>query len=201
MSAVNVILSGKPYAMDIGRFNDKYFVYVAAFGAFTDVSYKTPQKNKNMIGNLSYYLEGIKKISDLKERYVKVEYEGGVIQDKVIVGLVTNSLYIGGFKNVNTEKTCLNDGLFEVLLIKAPKNIYDLQNIISALLGSKINPHYMHYIQTSKLTITTAENMDWTLDGEYGGTYKRVEIENCSRAVNILCNETAGIKMIKDSKA
>lgn len=199
MSAANVILTGKPYAMDVGRFNDKYFVYVAAFGAFTDVPYKTPQKNKNLIGTLSYYLEGIKKISELKERVVKVQYDGGVIEDKVIVGLVTNSLYIGGFKNVNTEKTCLNDGLLEVLLIKAPKNIYDLQTIISSLLSSKINSHYMHYIQTSRLSITS-ESMEWTLDGEYGGTYKYVEIENCNKAINILCSEAAGIKSIKTSK-
>jgi YegS/Rv2252/BmrU family lipid kinase len=191
MSAVGNILTGKPFAMDIGKFNDKYFVYVAAFGAFTDIPYTTSQKNKNMIGNLSYYLEGIKKLSELKERHVRIQYEDQVIEDKFIVGLVTNSLYIGGFKNMNNEKTSLNDGLLEMLLIKMPKNIYDLQTIIGSLLSSKINPNFMYYIQTNKLSITS-ENMEWTLDGEYGGAHRNVVIENCNKAINIVCNPVRG---------
>lgn len=190
MSAVNIILTGKPYAMDIGKFNDKYFVYVAAFGAFTDVPYMTSQKNKNLIGTLSYYLEGIKRLSELKEKHIKVQYGDKVIEDKIIVGLITNSLYIGGFKNVNNEKTSLNDGLLEMLLIKAPKNIYDLQTIIGSLLSNKINPNFMYYVQTPKLTISS-EIMEWTLDGEYGGSYKYVEIENCNKAISIFCNTPA----------
>ncbi len=185
MGAVDNILTGKPYSMDIGRFNDRYFIYVAAFGAFTDVSYTTSQKNKNMIGHLSYYLEGIKKLSELKEKHVRVEYEDKVIEDKFLVGLITNSLYIGGFKNVNYEKTSLNDGLLEALFIKMPKNIYDLQMIVTALLNYRIEPHFMYYIQTPKLTITS-ESMEWTLDGEYGGAHANVVIENSNKAINVI---------------
>lgn len=187
MSAIKTILTGKPYALDVGRFNSKYFIYVAAFGAFTDIAYTTSQKKKNLIGNLSYYLEGIKKISELKARHAKVQYGNTVIEDYFIVGLITNSLYIGGFKNVYAEKTRLNDGLFEVLLIKMPKNLHELQAIINALLNYKVNSNYMYYFQTSGLSISS-ENLEWTLDGEYGGSYSRVEIENCNKAVNIMCN-------------
>ncbi|HHV12921.1 MAG TPA: YegS/Rv2252/BmrU family lipid kinase [Clostridiales bacterium] len=185
MAAVDNIVGGKPYAMDIGKFNDQYFIYVAAFGAFTNIAYTTSQKNKNAIGHLSYYLEGIKQLSDLKERQVKLEYDGNVLEDKFIVGLVTNSLYIGGFKNPSYERTSLNDGLLEVLLVKMPKNIYDLQLIVTALLSYKINPTYMYYIQAKKLTITS-DQMEWTLDGEYGGSHSRVEIENCNKAIHII---------------
>lgn len=187
MSAVNNILTGKPYAMDIGKFNDRFFIYVAAFGAFTDIPYTTSQKNKNAIGNLSYYLEGIKKLSELKEKHVKIKYDDKVLEDKFLVGLVTNSLYIGGFKNVNYEKTSLNDGLLEALLIKMPKNIYDLQLIVSALLSYKIVPNFMYYIQTSKLEIIS-ESMEWTLDGEYGGAHTNVIIENTNKAIQIISN-------------
>ncbi len=187
MAAVDNIVSGKPYSMDIGKFNDRYFIYVAAFGAFTDIPYTTSQKNKNAIGHLSYYLEGIKKLSDLKERQVKLEYDGNVLEDKFIVGLVTNSLYIGGFKNPSYDKTSLNDGLLEVLLVKMPKNIYDLQLIVTSLLSYKINPTYMYYIQAKKLTITS-DQMEWTLDGEYGGSHSFVEIENCNKAIHIISN-------------
>ena len=187
MNAVDNVLTGTPYSMDIGKMNERYFVYVAAFGSFTDIPYTTSQKNKNVIGNLSYYLEGIKKLSDLKEKHVRLEYDGNVIEDKFFVGLVTNSLYIGGFKNVNYEKTSLNDGLLEVLLIKMPKNIYDLQMIVTALLNYKINSSHMYYIQAKKLTFTS-ESMEWTLDGEYGGKHTNVVIENCNKAINILSN-------------
>ncbi len=184
--SVRNILTGKPKPIDIGKFNDKYFIYVAAFGAFTDVPYTTSQKNKNIIGILSYYLEGIKKLSDLKAKHVKVEYDDNVIEDDFIIGFVTNSLYIAGFKNVNSEKTSLNDGIFEMLLIKMPKNIFDLEAIISALINVKINENYMYYVQASRLSITS-DLMEWTLDGEFGGLYDKVDINNCNNAIEIIC--------------
>jgi len=187
MNAVNNILTGKPYAMDIGKFNDKYFIYVAAFGAFTDISYTTSQKNKNLIGNLSYYLEGIKKISDLKPRYVKVQYDDKVIEENFLIGLVTNSLYIGGFKNLNYDKTSLNDGILEILLIKMPKNIFDLEAIVTSLINYKINENHMYYIQTPKAVISS-DKMEWTLDGEFGGVYENVVIENYNKAIEIINN-------------
>ncbi len=187
MNAVRNVLVGKPYSMDIGSFNDKYFIYVAAFGAFTDISYTTSQKNKNVIGNLAYYLEGIKKLSELKPKYVKVEYEDKVIEEEFLIGLVTNSLYIGGFKNLNYDKTSLNDGLLEVLLVKMPKNILDLEMVVSSLINYKINENLMYYIQTPSLTITS-EKMDWTLDGEFGGSYEKASITNCNKAIKIISN-------------
>ena len=186
-NAVLNILTGVPKSLDVGKFNDKYFMYVAAFGALTDVPYTTSQKNKNMIGTLSYYLEGIRKLSELKAKHVKISYDDHVIEDDIIIGFVTNSLYIAGFKNVNYNKTSLNDGMFEMLLIKMPKNIFDLEAIVSALINSKINDTYMYYIQASKITVNS-EVLEWTLDGEYGGAYDRVEIENCNNAIEIICH-------------
>ncbi|MGF7144167.1 YegS/Rv2252/BmrU family lipid kinase [Anaerotaenia torta] len=185
MNAVNDVMTGRPYSMDIGCFNGKYFIYVAAFGAFTDISYTTPQKNKNIIGNLAYYLEGIRKLSELKPRLIRVEYGDQVIEEEFLIGLVTNSLYIGGFKNPSYDKTSLNDGLMEVLLIKMPKNIFELEMIVSSLINYRINESLMYYIQAPSLTITS-EKMEWTLDGEFGGSHERVEISNCSRAIKII---------------
>lgn len=187
MNAVHNVLTGRLYSMDIGRFNDKYFIYVAAFGAFTDISYTTSQKNKNIIGNLAYYLEGIKKLSDLKPRLVRVQCGERVIEEEFLIGLVTNSLYIGGFKNLNYDKTSLNDGLMELLLVKMPKNIFDLEAIVTSLINYKINESLMYYIQAPSITITS-DIMEWTLDGEFGGSYDRVEISNCNKAIKIISN-------------
>ncbi len=188
-NAVQNIVTGSPKLLDVGKFNDKYFIYVAAFGAFTDVPYTTSQKNKNVIGILSYYLEGIKKISELKAKHVKVLYDNKVIEDDFILGFVTNSLYIAGFKNINYRKTSLNDGIFEMLLVKMPKNIFDLEAIISSLLNNKINENHLYYIQAAKLTVIS-DSMEWTVDGEFGGVYEKVEIENCNNAIEIICKPT-----------
>ncbi|MDF2842303.1 MAG: uncharacterized protein K0R00_729 [Herbinix sp.] len=185
-NAVQNIMTGSPKLLDVGKFNDKYFIYVAAFGAFTDVPYTTSQKNKNVIGILSYYLEGIKKISELKAKHVKVLYDNKVIEDDFILGFVTNSLYIAGFKNINYRKTSLNDGIFEMLLVKMPKNIFDLEAIISSLINNKINENHLYYIQAAKITVIS-DSMEWTVDGEFGGVYEKVEIENCNNAIEIIC--------------
>ena len=188
-NAVQNIMTGSPKLLDVGKFNDKYFIYVAAFGAFTDVPYTTSQKNKNVIGILSYYLEGIKKISELKAKHVKVLYDNKVIEDDFILGFVTNSLYIAGFKNINYRKTSLNDGIFEMLLVKMPKNIFDLEAIISSLINNKINENHLYYIQAAKITVIS-DSMEWTVDGEFGGVYEKVEIENCNNAIEIICKPT-----------
>lgn len=188
-NAVQNIVTGSPKLLDVGKFNDKYFIYVAAFGAFTDVPYTTSQKNKNVIGILSYYLEGIKKISELKAKHVKVLYDDKVIEDDFILGFVTNSLYIAGFKNINYKKTSLNDGIFEMLLVKMPKNIFDLEAIISSLLNNKINENHLYYVQAAKITVIS-DSMEWTVDGEFGGVYEKVEIENCNNAIEIICKPT-----------
>ena len=191
MNAVKGVITGKPYSMDIGMLNDRYFIYVAAFGAFTDISYTTSQVHKNIIGNLAYYLEGIKKLSELKPKHIKVQYDDKEIEDDFLVGLITNSLYIGGFKNVNHDKTSLNDGLLELLLVKMPKNIIELEMIVSSLINYRMNESLMYYIQTSKLTIMS-EKMEWTLDGEFGGVYDQVDIVNCHKAIQIITEHSQG---------
>jgi len=185
--AVKTIMTGSPFNLDIGHLNDRYFSYVAAFGAFTDISYATSRNNKNMIGILAYFLQGIKQISDLKTKHVKVEYDDTVIEEEFLVGIVSNSLYIGGFKNVEREKIGLNDGELEVLLIKMPKNLIETQTILGALIYGNIDSDYMYYFQTSKLKMTS-EAMEWTLDGEFGGVHSIVNISICDRPLQIICN-------------
>ena len=194
MKAAKAVLTGKPYLMDIGKLNGKYFIYVAAFGAFTNISYTTSQKQKNAIGNLAYYLEGIKQLSELRPRHIRVEYGDKVIAEDFLVGLVSNSLYIAGFKNFNSNLISLNDGLLEMLLIKMPKNPVELQQIINSLINYKINKNLMYYIQTPQVTISSPEKLEWTLDGEFGGIYDRVEIENYNKAIRIISNAFKGDK-------
>lgn len=186
INAANVVMEGQPYPCDIGAFNNDYFVYVAAFGIFTDVAYQTKQGVKNVLGHLAYILEGMKRLNKIRSFHLKVEYDDQVIIGDFIFGMITNSTSIGGFKNVTDSHVLLNDGLFEVTLIKNPKNPIELQEIISALLIQESNTEYMYAFKTKKLVIVGKEKMSWTLDGEYGGDHEKVVIENMKEVTTII---------------
>ena len=185
-NAAKLICEGRPKAYDIGKFNDSYFVYVAAFGAFTDVSYATPQEKKNILGHFAYLIEGLKSLSSIKSYKVKITSKEFEIEDNFIYGMVTNTYSVGGLYKLNKKEVKLDDGYFEILLIKEPKDIIDLNNITSFLLGTSKESHLVYSFKTQKISFKTYEDMPWTLDGEYGGNPNIVSIENLNKAINII---------------
>lgn len=172
-------LTGDIKQIDIGQFNDRYFLYVAAFGIFSSVAYSTSQKAKNLLGHTAYILEGIRQLSELKSYHMVIEWDDGVIDGSFILGLVTNTLSVGGIKYIMPNDVALDDGKFEVILIKMPKSIVDLHGIITSLLGEKMDDNVnIIYCKTKKVKVISDEEIAWTLDGEYGGLQKEVDIVN-----------------------
>ena len=180
-----MIMEEELYHCDIGRFNQKTFAYVAAFGLFTDVSYETDQDLKNVLGHVAYVLEGVKRLFDIKSYHMKVSSEEVQVEDDFIVGMITNSRSVGGFKNLTGKNVDMNDGFFEVTLIVHPKNPLQLQEIMTALVMAEDNTDMIYSFKTRKLTIETDEEVPWTLDGEFGGNHSYVEIENRHKALNL----------------
>ena len=182
-------VKGAPRWIDIGRFNaSRYFLYVAAFGLFTKVSYTTSQKAKNLLGHAAYILEGIKSIGDLKSYHMTAEIEEETIEGDFILGMVTNSLSIGGFKNILPSDTSLDDGLFEVVFVKVPKSLAALNEIGLSLLSDKPEDNqHIFYKKTSKLILRSEEKIAWALDGEFGGEENVVRIENRKKLLSIIC--------------
>ena len=185
-----MIIEEELYHCDIGRFNQQTFAYVAAFGLFTDVSYETDQDLKNVLGHVAYVLEGVKRLFDIKSYHMKVTSDEIEIEDDFIVGMVTNSRSVGGFKNLTGKNVDMNDGLFEVTLIVNPKNPLELQEIITALVMAEDNTDLVHSFKTKKLLIEAEEEVPWTLDGEFGGDHRSVEIENRHKALNLYLKST-----------
>ena len=177
-----MIMAEELYHCDIGRFNQKTFAYVAAFGLFTDVSYETDQDLKNVLGHVAYVLEGVKRLFDIKSYHMKVSSEEVQVEDDFIVGMITNSRSVGGFKNLTGKNVDMNDGFFEVTLIVHPKNPLQLQEIMTALVMAEDNTDMIYSFKTRQLTIETDEEVPWTLDGEFGGNHSYVEIE---KALNL----------------
>lgn len=189
LAAADNAVKGVPFPCDIGKFNDSVFVYIAAFGIFTDVSYETDQAVKNVLGHMAYILEGAKRIFNIPSYKIKVEHDREVIEDEFIFGMVTNSRSVGGFSNMVGKNIVFDDGLFEVTLIKTPKNPIALQEIIAALLIEQVDTKHMYTFKTKKITFDSVEEIPWTLDGEFGGEQDYVEIENVQKAMEIMVPE------------
>ena len=187
MDAARNVLEGQPFPIDVGKFcKDRYFVYIAAFGAFTEISYQTSQDKKNLLGHQAYMLEGVKGLGALKSHRMKVEWDGNVLEEEFIFGMVTNTISVGGFKGLVTQSVALNDGEFEVLLIRNPRTPRDLSNIISYMFLKEEPNDYVFKFRAGHICITSEEPVDWVLDGEFGGSRLEVEVENLKERIQIL---------------
>ena len=184
--SANIAAKGDLFPCDIGKFQDDYFVYVAAFGIFTETSYATPQRLKNALGHAAYILEGIKQVNNVPSYHLKIEYDDGIIEDDFIYGMITNSLSVGGFTGIINGEVGLSDGVFEGCFVKTPNNPIELNDILAFLTGLKKSSAHVYNFQSSQFKISCDEELPWTLDGEYGGTHQEVEINNCHEAIDIL---------------
>ncbi|WP_099204499.1 diacylglycerol/lipid kinase family protein [Scatolibacter rhodanostii] len=177
--AINVTLDGNIRKHDIGSFNEnQYFSYIASFGAFTKVSYTTPQWIKNLIGHTAYILYGIFNLNDIHSHRVKVVADGNEISGDFIFGSVSNSTVIGGIVKLAKSDIHFDDGKFEVMLIRTPKNAKELKKIIQGLVHRRYDSRHVYFFKASDLSFHFEESVKWTIDGEYAGTANEVEIKN-----------------------
>lgn len=186
IKAANVIAEGNIFACDIGAFNRDIFVYVAAFGNFTDVSYDTGQEMKNMLGHMAYILEGMKRLAAIKSYPMRFAYGDEVIEGDFLFGMITNSVSVGGFKHLTGKNVALNDGELEVTLVRKPANPVELNRLIAALLERDMGNEFIYWFKTKKLLVESKEEVAWTLDGEFGGNHTRVVIEDYKETLQIM---------------
>lgn len=186
MEAADTTVHGKPFACDVGKFNKDVFVYVAAFGLFTDVPYQTDQKLKNALGHAAYVLEGVKRLSNVPSYHIKIKADGREIEDEFMIGMITNSRSVAGFRSIMGKDVKFDDGEFEVTLIKKPKSLIGLQEIITALLIENFDTKHMYTFKAKEITLESKEEIPWTLDGEFGGQHDEVHIINKKQALEIM---------------
>ena len=195
LKAAEIVASGVPFRCDAGLFNLRPFVYVAAFGIFTEVSYSTSQHSKNVLGHAAYILEGIKSLAEVKTHELVIATDGEVISGEFVFGMVSNSVSVGGFKMNSKSKIEMNDGLLEVVLVRKPRNPIELQGAIAALLRNDfttLDEHRatcLYTFRTKKLQVFSKEPVSWTLDGEYGGDLQNVTISVKPEAYSIMIQD------------
>lgn len=186
LSAAQVIAAGNVYACDIGSFQDRYFNYIAGFGAFTEVAYETPQDMKNSLGRAAYFLDALRRITDIRGYHMRVDYDGTIVEGEYIFGMVCNSKSVGGFPLEGKKyHMALDDGLFEIVLIRKPNTPMELERTVNALLAREVNNPYIDAVRAKDIYMTCDEEVQWTLDGENGGAHKEVHICCNERAIQI----------------
>ena len=186
LQATQDILLGQPVSYDVGKFGDRYFSYVASFGAFTKSSYLVPQNIKNALGHAAYVLGGISEISQIRKEHLRLEIDGQVVEDDFLFGAICNSTSIGGILTLDPKQVDMGDGLFEILLVRAARNLTELTECIQALQNQTYNCAMITFRSAKSVKIYADPGMNWTLDGEKEDGHEEVTAENLHHAVRLV---------------
>ena len=189
VKAAQAIAQGTPVAYDIGKFCDRYFSYVASFGAFTKASYATPQNLKNALGHTAYILGGISELSQIRAVHVRIETDTKVIEDNFLFGAISNSTSVGGILTLDPKQVDMRDGKFELLLVRAPRDLLELSECIQALQKKTYNCAMITFLSTASLKIQADAKMPWTLDGERENGHDEIFVENLHLAIRLIKKE------------
>lgn len=185
--AARAILEGTPRQYDVGAFGERFFTYVASFGAFTRSSYATPQSVKNALGHTAYVLEGMQELSQIKNIHVRLELDDDrVIEDDFLFGAISNSLSVGGILTLDPKQVDMSDGKFELLLVRAPQDITEVSECLRALQTQKYNCRMITFVSASQVRVTAAEELVWTLDGEREDIRDTVEAKMLRHAIRLI---------------
>ncbi|MBE6701051.1 MAG: YegS/Rv2252/BmrU family lipid kinase [Ruminococcaceae bacterium] len=186
VTAAANITCGKIKKLDVGKFADSYFSYIASFGAFTSTSYSTQQQMKNVFGHSAYLLEGMTELSSIKPYHVRLEVDGKIYEDDYLFGAISNSTSIAGLIKLDTKLVNLSDGQFEIMLIRMPKLLIDVPKVIIALANGDYNEEHITFLHASKVKVKTSGTLDWALDGEYASSTDEIVLENVHEAIDFV---------------
>lgn len=186
ITAASDIVTGTEIDLDIGKFNGRYFSYTASFGAFTEASYSASQDIKNVLGQAAYLFEGIKSLANIKPIHLKFSCNGKEVEDDYLFGAVSNSMSVGGIVKFKDSLVKLDDGEFEVLLIKNPSSILQFQSILDGIIRKDLDRKGIEFFHTSQITVTGGKDVAWTLDGEYAPGEDTVTLTNMHSALHLI---------------
>ena len=187
VGAANLILNGEPHPYDVGGFGDDgYFAYIAGFGAFTNVSYSTPQDQKNMLGHLAYVLQGMAELPNIETVRTRVEFDDGVIETDLVYGSMSNSTSVAGIVKLKENMVSLGDGYSELVLVKDPRDVNGFGEILSSVLSGRFDGDKLIILHTKKAKFSFDHPVAWTRDGEDGGRHQKITLVNYHRPVQLI---------------
>ncbi len=186
IQAAKDIIEGQAVSYDVGKFGQRYFCYVASFGAFTKSSYAVPQTVKNALGHTAYILGGISELSQIRNEHIRMEIDGEVVEDDFLFGAICNSTSIGGILTLPPNRVDMRDGVFEVMLIRAPRNLNEIGDCILAVQNQEYDCGIITFRSAKQVKISADPFMAWTLDGEKCDGFQEITVENLHQAIQIV---------------
>lgn len=187
IGAARRIIDGEPHPFDVGGFGDnQYFAYIAAFGAFTEVSYATPQNQKKLLGHLAYVLQGMAALPRLESYNTRVEYDGGVFEGRLVYGSMSNSTSVAGIVRLRDEMVCLGDGESELVLVREPESVVGFGEIVDSVLSQRFDSDKLLILHTKQAKFTFDKPVAWTRDGEAGGEFQEIVLRNYKAPVKMI---------------
>lgn len=186
LGAAMRILHGEPHPFDVGGFGEEYFAYIAAFGAFTEVSYTTPQNQKKALGHLAYVLQGAAQLPKLESYHVRVDYDGGTIEENLVYGSMSNSTSVAGIVHLKEDMVSLGDGMSELVLVKDPGSVEGFGEIVTSVLTQRFDSDKLLILHTKKAVFHFDKPITWTRDGEAGGEHQDVELRNYEAPIEFI---------------
>lgn len=186
LQAARRIANGTPASYDVGQFDGRYFSYVASFGAFTKASYSTPQNIKNALGHTAYVLEGIQELSQIRKEHIRLEADGQILEDDFLFGAISNSTSVGGLLTLDPSQVDMGDGMFEILLVRSPRNLAELHECIQAVRTQKYNCSMITFFSAKEVLIQADPAMCWTLDGEKELGHEMIQVKNLHHAITLI---------------
>ena len=187
VAAAERIVAGEPHPYDVGGFGeDRYFAYIAAFGAFTKASYDTPQAQKRVLGHLAYVLSAISELPGLEAYNARVEYDGGVIEGKFLYGSMSNSTSVAGVVKLREEMVCLGDGMSELVLVRDPGSVAGFTQIVDSVLTQRFDSENLLILHTRRAKFSFEKPVAWTRDGENGGEFEEIELRNYECPIKLI---------------
>ena len=187
LKAAQDILEGTPIAYDVGKFANRYFSYVASFGAFTQTSYTTPQSIKNILGHTAYVLSGISELSQIRMEHVRMEIDGETVEDDYLFGAISNATSVGGVLMLDPKLVDMSDGLLEIILVRAPKNLLEITECLQALQTQDYrNCGMVTFRSAQNVRVLASSTMPWTLDGEREEGHLEIFVNNVHHAIQLV---------------
>ena len=192
VSAAKIAVGDNVKRLDVGKFGDEYFSYVAAFGTATNIAYDTDQRAKNTFGVFAYLANAVKSLNPIAInsvcRNMVIRTDKGVIEGDFAFGAISNSTSIGGISNLTQKDVLLDDGVLDGLFIRKPKDIFDIDEISNALAFRDFDYPCISYVRSKKFEIETDGTAAWTLDGENGGEHTNITVTAEKKALWIALN-------------
>jgi len=187
VSAAMRMLNGKAHEFDVGLFgDDKYFAYIAAFGAFTDIPYVTPQDQKKWLGHLAYVLQGAQQLNKIEPIHAVIEHDNGTVEADFLYGSMSNSTSVAGIMKLPEQLVCLGDGMSELVLVKNPAKISALPMMLESVISQRFDNENVLVLHTKKARFSFDNPVGWTRDGEEGGSFSNIDLSNIPRAVQLI---------------